>query len=389
MILVIHTLKMKCLFTNYISGLIMLQTTPVKRVNNVLLFIILLTAILHFGRDILILLMFSAFLAMLMAPVSNKLEAWGFSRVLSTLISVLIILTFVVALLLLISSQFAALSEDLPNIQKKIESSFSSLKAWLGDKFSLSQKELMTTMEDQAKNLTKNAGGFIAGIIKGIATTIASSLLVLVLTFLFLLKREKYEEFFVMLNKSEQRNEIKEIIHKISGIAQQYLIGRAISIIILTIFYTTGLLILGIKNAFLLSAIAAIVTFIPYVGPLVGGLLPIGMALVTEDSLGPALGVAIVISLAQVIDNYFIEPYIVGGNVNVSPFFTIFILIVGGMVWGLAGVILFLPLLGMVKIIFDNVSGLQPYAYLIGDQKEASTSEGLWKKIKKRFSKEK
>lgn len=367
----------------------MLQTTPVKRINNILLFIILLTAILHFGRDILVLLMFSAFLAMLMAPVSNKLEHWGVSRVLSTLISVLIILIIVIAVLLLISSQFAALSEDLPNIQKKIESSVSSLKAWLGEKFSLSQKELMTTIERQAKNLTQNAGGFIAGIIKGIATSIGSSMLVLVFTFLFLLKREKYEDFFVMLYKSEQRNEVKEIIHKISGIAQQYLVGRAISIIILTIFYTIGLVILGIKNAFLLSAIAAIVTFIPYVGPIIGGLLPIAMAFVTEDSIGPALGVAIVISLAQVFDNYFIEPYVVGGNVNISPFFTIFILIAGGMVWGLAGVILFLPMLGMVKIVFDNVSGLQPYAYLIGDQKEASTGEGFWEKIKKKFRREK
>ncbi|NJK95971.1 MAG: AI-2E family transporter [Bacteroidales bacterium] len=64
------------------------------------------------------------------------------------------------------------------------------------------------------------------------------------------------------------------MIAKISKIAQQYLAGRAISIIILTIFYTIGLLVLGIKNAFLLSAIAAIVTFIPYVGPIIGGLLP-------------------------------------------------------------------------------------------------------------------
>ena len=212
-------------------------------------------------------------------------------------------------------------------------------------------------------------------------------MLVLVFTFLFLLHREKYENFFVLMYKDEKREDAKLIIAKISKIAQQYLAGRAISIIILTIFYTIGLLILGIKNAFLLSAIAAIVTFIPYVGPVVGGLLPIFMALVSNDSFGPALGVVVVISLAQLFDNYFIEPYVVGGNVNVSPFFTIFILIVGGLVWGIAGVILFLPLLGMLKIVFDNVEGLYPYAYLIGDQNGDSGTSRIMKKIKGFFRK--
>jgi predicted PurR-regulated permease PerM len=212
-------------------------------------------------------------------------------------------------------------------------------------------------------------------------------MLVLVFTFLFLLHREKYENFFVLMYKDEKREDAKAIISKVSKIAQQYLSGRAISIIILTVFYTVGLLILGIKNAFLLSAIAAIVTFIPYVGPVIGGLLPFFMALVSNDSFGPALGVLIVISLAQLIDNYFIEPYVVGGNVNVSPFFTIFILIVGGLVWGIAGVILFLPLLGMIKIILDNVEGLYPYAFLIGDQNGDGGSNGIMKKIKGMFKK--
>ncbi|NJK96632.1 MAG: AI-2E family transporter [Bacteroidales bacterium] len=93
-----------------------------------------------------------------------------------------------------------------------------------------------------------------------------------------------------------------------------------ISIIILTIFYFIGLQIIGIKNAFLLSAIAALVTFIPYVGPIIGGLLPFTMALVTEDTFGPALGVIIVISIAQAFDNYVITPLFIGGSVNISPF---------------------------------------------------------------------
>ena len=86
------------------------------------------------------------------------------------------------------------------------------------------------------------------------------------------------------------------------------------------------------------------------------------------------------------IDHYYIEPYIVGSSVSINPFFTIVALILGGAVWGLAGVILFLPLLGILKIIFENFTSLRPYAYLIGDQRESSAHEQIFAKIKKLFS---
>jgi predicted PurR-regulated permease PerM len=270
-----------------------------------------------------------------------------------------------------------------------LEELISGVQSWIENQFGVSPEQQIKALKEQTKNTISNAGSYLTGMLAGFVSVLAGFVLVLVFTFLFLLHREKYENFFVLLYRDEKREDAKLIIANIGKIAQQYLTGRAISIIILTIFYTVGLLIVGIKNAFLLAAAASIVTFIPYVGPIIGGMLPFFMAIISEDSFGPALGVIIVIALAQAFDNYFVEPYVVGGNVNVSPFFTIFILIVGGFLWGIAGVILFLPLLGMIKIIFDNVEGLYPYAYLIGDQNDDSGANGLLKKIKGWFTRKK
>lgn len=362
-----------------------MKPLPLTRINEVLLFLILFTAVLYFGKEILILIVFSGFLAMLMAPVSNKLETWGVSRVFSTLLSVFIIVIVISLVLMLITVQIVSFTDNLPNIQKKLEEFISGAQSWIENQFGISPQQQIKALQEQTKNTISSAGSYLTGMVAGIVTLIGGFTLVLVFTFLFLLHREKYENFFVLLYKDEKREDAKVIYAKVSKIAQQYLVGRAISIIILTIFYTVGLLILGIENAFLLSAIAAIVTFIPYVGPIIGGLLPIFMAMVTEDSFGPALGVIIVIALAQIFDNYFIEPYVVGGNVNISPLFTILILIIGGLVWGIAGVILFLPLLGMVKIFFDHIEGLYPFAYLIGDQSDSSGSSKMLEKIKGMF----
>jgi hypothetical protein len=156
--------------------------------------------------------------------------------------------------------------------------------------------------------------------------------------------------------------------------------GRLISIFILAVLYIVGFIIIGLKNGIILGAIAAIFTFIPYVGPFIGGLVPFFMAVVS-GSFNIAFWVVVVITLAQLFDNYFIEPYFVGGAVNISAFFAIFILILGGVIWGIAGVILFLPMLGIVKIVFENVEGLHPFAYLIGDQEDALASTKIWSRI--------
>ncbi|HEX3008021.1 MAG TPA: AI-2E family transporter [Bacteroidales bacterium] len=364
-----------------------MKTVPLSKINNFLFFLVLLVLCLYYGKEILIPIVFSVFLAMLMAPVSNKLENWGVSRVFSTLISLLIIIVVISLVLFLFTAQIVTFTEDLPEIQKRMEEFISGIQEWVKTNFGISPEQQMATIKEQAKNTITSAGSYLTGMITGLVSFIGAFTFVLVFTFLFLLHREKYENFFVLLYKDEKRESAKVIISNISKIVQKYLAGRAISILLLTVFYTIGLLILGIKNAFLLSAIAAIATIIPYVGPIVGGMMPFLMAVIYEDSFGPALGVIVVISLAQLFDNYFIEPYVVGGNVNISPFFTIFILILGGTLWGIAGIILFLPLLGMLKIVFDNVEGLYPYAYLIGDQNGSSEKKSMWSKVKGVFNK--
>lgn len=358
------------------------------RVNMFLLFIVLTTIILYFGKQVLIMLVFSIFIAMLMTPLANRLEKIGVNRILSSLVSVFILILILAGVMWLITAQIVAFSEELPQIQSKFETLLNRIQVWFENQFGISPKQQVEAVNEQAKSAITGVGTVITGFVTRIFSFIGTFILVLVFTFLFLLRRDKYEKFLIRLNKGKNKEEETVImVSKISRVAQQYLSGRAISIVILAVFYTIGFVIIGLKNAFLLSAIAALITFIPYVGPILGGAFPLFMALVTENSFGPALGVLIVLVLAQIFDNYIIEPLIVGGNINISPFFTIFILILGGILWGIAGVILFLPMLGIVKIIFDNVDELKPFGYLIGDQKTNGENVNILKKLKGWFSK--
>jgi len=365
----------------------MIGKVSLKHVNNFLLCGILICVVLYFAQKVLIPVTFAVFFAMLFTSLSNKLEKHGLKRIWTTIISLLILVIVIFGIGLLVYMQSKKLAEEFPVIEKKSQAFLRQAQEYITDKLDIPQEKQDEMIDKQVKSVSDSLQSILKGVFASIAGMLGSSVIVLIFTFLFLYQREKYESFFIQLCTDTEPDEAKKLIHKVSKVAQHYLTGRALSILIFTVLFTIGFLIIGLKNAFLLAFIAALLTIVPYIGSIIGGLFPFAVALVTEDSTNVALGALIVVLIIQGIDNYFIEPYIIGGEVNISGFFTILILFVGGILWGVAGMILFLPMLGVAKIIFDEVPSLKPYGFLIGDQEEEKQSTRLWNKVKEIFGK--
>ncbi len=365
----------------------MVSGVSLKKVNRFLLFGILIVVALYFAKQVLVPVTFAAFFAMLFTGLSNRMEKHRMPRMLSTTISLLILAAVVFGIGLLVYIQGKKLAQDFPVIEKKSEQFFRQAENYISTKLDIPKAKQDSLLNKQMTSASESAGSMAKSVIGSVSGTIGSAVLVLIFTFLFLYQREKYETFFVSLCKRTPPDEARALIHNISQVARNYLTGRALSILIFTVLFSSGFLIIGLKNAFLLAFIAALLTIIPYIGSIIGGLFPFAVALATEDDTGIAIGALAVIVIIQGIDNYFIEPYVIGGEVNISGFFTILILLIGGLIWGIAGVVLFLPLLGVAKIIFDAVPELRAYGYLIGDQAQEKQSSRLLKKLKSLFGK--
>lgn len=172
------------------------------------------------------------------------------------------------------------------------------------------------------------------------------------------------------------------MLYEASQISQDYLAGKFILIVILSVLYGLGFFIIGIKYAVL----AAVFSIIPYIGNIIGGVLALILAVVTKGSTGAILGVVVVMSIAQFLESYILEPLVVGKKVELNLFFTILIVVLGGAVWGIPGMIVAIPYLGIVKVILDRVKPLTPYAYLIGED-ESSGDDDLMSKVKGWFKK--
>jgi predicted PurR-regulated permease PerM len=365
----------------------MVHKTPIRTINSFLLCGVLICLVLYFAKPILIPVTFAIFFAMLFTPLANRMESIGIGRVFSSLISLLIIVIVAVGIGSLVFVQAKRLADDFPEMEKRAQQFLDKSQDYIAGKLNVPKQKQDVVINKQLKSFLQSSGSVFKDFLAGSVAIFASAVMVLIFTFLFLFQREKYQTFFIRLMKDTPEKDAKKLIDNISSVAQSYLTGRVMSILIFTTLFTTGFLIIGLKSAFLLAFIAALLTIIPYVGSIIGGLFPFAVALVTEDSTNVAVGALGVIVVIQSLDNYFIEPYIIGGEVNISGFFTILILLAGGLIWGVAGMVLFLPILAVTKIIFDAVPELRVYGYLIGDQKSGKQSTRLLKKIKSLFGK--
>ena len=196
----------------------------------------------------------------------------------------------------------------------------------------------------------------------------------LVYIFLFMFYRGRIKTFVLKLVSAQQKKNAETIMQDIEKVSQQYITGLGLMIGCLWVMYSIGFSIVGVKYAVLFAIICGLLEIVPFIGNLMGNLLAIAMVVIQGGGLGMVVGVVVTYFIVQFIQTYLLEPLVVGAEVNINPLFTIIILVVGELIWGIPGMVLAIPLLGIIKIICDHVESLKPYGYLIGSDKKKKGS---------------
>jgi predicted PurR-regulated permease PerM len=152
--------------------------------------------------------------------------------------------------------------------------------------------------------------------------------------------------------------------------------------VIVSTLTTVGFMIIGVKYAIVLGLITGILNLIPYIGILFAGILSIIATLTASPDITLIIGVLIIVIVVQLIDNNLIVPMIVGSKVQINAFVSIVGIIVGGVIAGFSGMFLAIPIIAILKVIFDRIESLEPWGYLMSDDlpknyswKNKSTSE--------------
>ncbi|MFM7900861.1 MAG: AI-2E family transporter, partial [Bacteroidota bacterium] len=131
---------------------------------------------------------------------------------------------------------------------------------------------------------------------------------------------------------------------------------------------TIGLLVLGIPHAILFGFLTAFMTFIPYIGIIIASLLPISYAWITYDSAWYPLGVIAIFTFVQYLEANLIFPWAVSQRLKLNTLATLMVIILGGILWGAAGMILFVPFAAILRLVAERMDGWEGLARFLGQE---------------------
>ncbi len=340
----------------------------------VLLTIILTVVIMVTAKSVLVPLLIAGLLAVLISPLSSYLEQNGFPKLLAVAISLIALLAFLFGLVYFFYNQLIGFADEIVLLERKVaewidafnEFSERYIDGAVPISFENVQGAIFRYIRDNIATLTQ---GVIAT-----ATTVTIIFIIPIYIFLFLYFRHFLIAFIMRAFPDRAQDKVRFVVHKVKLVVQNYIVGMFIVIVILAFLNSIALYSLGIRHAMLFAVFAAMLNVIPFLGPFIGATLPIVYALLTKDSLWYPFGVFMAFYVIQLAESNIFTPKIVGGKVSMNPLMTIFALFVGNFIWGLTGMILFIPGMAILKVIFDETEGLEPYGFLLGDTRSSNIS---------------
>ncbi|HUQ65467.1 MAG TPA: AI-2E family transporter [Flavitalea sp.] len=357
------------------------QRYPFYIRSTVILFgLILFVYVLLHLADILVPLAFAFIIAMLLNPLVNWLQKKRVPKVLAISVSLFAAILLVALILYFLSSQIAGLSENLPLLKKRFATILNDLQHWLQSSFGISAQK-QTELINEGMNSSK---ALIGSTLNTAVGTVGVLLLLPVYIFLLLYYKSLMLEFLFSVFNQTSTDKVGEILSQTKMAIQSYMVGLLLEASIVAILNSTALLIIGVKYAILLGVLGALLNVLPYIGGLIAIVLPLLMATVTSEGYTMQISIIAAYLLIQFIDNNILVPRIVSSKVKLNALISILAVLLGGALWGVAGMFLSIPAVAILKIIFDRIDSLKPWGKLLGD--EIPTSSRFSFKKDKRLS---
>jgi len=303
----------------------------------------------------------------LLLPFNNFLEK-KLSRVWAISVSLIISLSILISLIYFFTIHIAGFVDDLPQIKSQLNRHLRTVQTWAYHQFHLTRVEQKQYIDKATSQIQgKDGTGFLGLTLITITNSIIFIILLPIYTFLILYYRNMIRKFLVSIFKDHHREHVIAVIRESKLIVQGYMAGLLIEMGIVTLINYAGFLIIGIKYAFFLALLSAILNMIPYIGMLIATIICILVTLTTSSNISDIGWLVAVLIIVQIFDNNFIMPKIVSSRVKINALITIFGVLAGGAVAGVSGMFLSIPFIAIIKVIFDRIEPLKPWGEILGD----------------------
>ncbi len=327
---------------------------------------ILIGFLLFKVSSLLVYILVSLIFSLILSPFNNFLKRkLKFNKTISSIFSITLLISF---FSLLVGIVIPVVSKQGKNLALLDNEAFRSKVQLFYDQISIYFESKNTTIYDFILNLN-----FISDLDFGFATKLFNSLIsqagslsigimsVLFITFFFVKDGNDFFNRFLELFDKKQRGKLSKSLLKVESLLSRYFIGVFVQITILFFLYAIMLSIIGIENFFAIAFLCAILNIIPYLGPLVSIILMITLSFtssidifVINEFLKTTLALLVGFSIVQSLDNFLLQPYIFSSSIKSHPLEVFLVIILFGLLFGIFGLIIAIPLYTTIKVIFNN-----------------------------------
>ncbi len=316
-----------------------------------------------------------AFLAYLGDPLVDRLETWKLSRTLSvTVVFLTICLSLILFFLFLVPVLETQLKLFISNVPAYIDWGVNELAPYLQQTFDVDPSVLEAEkLKQVVSSHWKETGGFIRGTIQTISKSgfvvlgwVANLALIPIITFYLLRDWDRMVAYVDDLLPRSIEPITAKLARESDDVLGAFLRGQLLVMVSLAVIYSLGLWLVGLKFALLIGVIAGLVSFVPYLGLIVGvGIAGIAILFQTQDPFDLVL-VFGVFGVAQLIEGTVLTPLLVGERIGLHPVTVIFAVLAGGQLFGFFGVLLALPVAAVLAVIMRHIHDTYKHSQIYG-----------------------
>ena len=329
------------------------------------LLVFFISVLLYFGKILFVPLLFGLLISLVMYPVCAKMEKIGLPRSLAVTAILLFVILLFVCLIWLLAIEINIFLRDFPLILKRLSQLLPDMTKWVEHSFGISPESQNSWFQKLSSNLDNDITGLIKGLFNTTISTVIMLVIIPIYAALFLYHRETFVRYLEIIVGAEYRKKLHLILHESIFSYFKFVKGNFYVYCIVGCLNVIGLLVLGIKQAFLYGMLASFMMVIPYVGIFISAAIPVSIALITKDSILYPIAVISVFVFIQYLESNVIFPRVVGEQLNLSTWSTLVAIVAGTIIWGIAGMVLVTPFLAILKIISDHVSDWRPLNILL------------------------
>jgi putative permease len=334
------------------------------------------------AKEILSPLIFSCLFSILLLPLASFFERkMKLPRSASSMLSVVLLLLAIGIILYVIGSQITNLANDWPQFKDQLETTISKLQVWVETTFHIDAQSQMGYVHSATNKVMASGTAVVGATVLSLSSVLLFLVFTFIYTFFFLLYRRLIMRFLISVFLEENKVLVHDIIEQVQYIIRKYIVGLLIEMAIVAVFVSLVFWILGIKYAILLGLITGLFNIIPYIGIFTALIISTLITFATATVVSKVLLVIITLVVTHLIDSNVLLPIVVGSKVRINALITVLGVIIGEMIWGIPGMFLSIPIIAVLKIIFDRVESLQSWGIILGDEEKKQN------KLARKFSK--